>query len=448
MDVHHITTQPLIGIWGTSASNVFAVGYAGTILHYNGSVWAAMTSHTDRDLVSVWGSSADNVLCCGAHGTILRYNGLTWAPMHSGTELNLEHIWGTAWDNIYTTGGYDLFHYNGSAWRKIITSADDLYGVWGSSSNDVYIAGDWGAVQHYNGIRWSQISCILTLSGNTLFDIWGSSAEDIHIVGDLGTILHYIGTPVTPVAPVVSTGAATDIITTGATLNGMLILPGSCELVNVSFQYGTVSGVYTAETPAQGMSAPGPFFAIIDTGPYDSGQTIYYRAKGVCIFGTAYGAEASFNTAQSFIGLQPQSSGGTVSPPPQTSTVSLSNIVVQSASLSEAKVAPGSPVTVTASVINRGTANGSANIRLMINGQEEISRGVTVNSGSNIPVTFTFSRSQHGSYTVYVNGVYAGSLTVEEAVEPDIILYVSVALILIALSAGSLFLLNRKRQGY
>jgi len=78
----------------------------------------------------------------------------------------------------------------------------------------------------------------------------------------------------------------------------------------------------------------------------------------------------------------------------------------------------------------------------------DLSRGVTVNSGSNIPVTFTFSRSQHGSYTVYVNGVYAGSLTVEEAVEPDIILYVSVALILIALSAGSLFLLNRKRQGY
>jgi hypothetical protein len=121
---------------------------------------------------------------------------------------------------------------------------------------------------------------------------------------------------------------------------------------------------------------------------------------------------------------------------------------VQSASLSAAKVAPGAPVTVTASVTNRGTANGSANIRLLINGQEETSHGITVNSGSNIPLTFTFSRSRPGNYAVYLGGVCAGNLTVEEAANPNIILYISVALIFIALVAGALYFLQRRRPGY
>ena len=143
----HLTDQPLISIWGTSAGNVFAVGYQGTILHYDGSGWAAMSSRTDRNLIGVWGSSANNVLASGGNGTILRYNGASWAPMDSKTEENLGVMWGTSGQNIYVTGnsvkeGYHLFHYNGSAWSKILTSTDVLYGVWGTSANDVYVVGD------------------------------------------------------------------------------------------------------------------------------------------------------------------------------------------------------------------------------------------------------------------------------------------------------------------
>jgi len=128
--------------------------------------------------------------------------------------------------------------------------------------------------------------------------------------------------------------------------------------------------------------------------------------------------------------------------------IALSNVVVQSATLSAANVAPGTPVTVTAGVANRGTANGSASIRLLVNGQEEARRGITVNSGSNIPITFTFSRSQPGSYTVYVGGVCAVSFTVDEMADSNIILYVSGALTFIALAAGAIFFLRRRQQGY
>jgi len=75
---------------------------------------------------------------------------------------------------------------------------------------------------------------------------------------------------------------------------------------------------------------------------------------------------------------------------------------------------------------------------------EEISKGITVNSGSNTPVSFTVIRNEPGTYTVYVGGVSAGSFTVDGSAGPDIILYASIALILCALITGVFYL--RKRQ--
>jgi len=69
------TTTDLYSDWGSSGSDVFAVGLNGTILHYNGSAWISMTSGTTEDLTDVWGSSGSDVFAMGFNGTILHYNG-------------------------------------------------------------------------------------------------------------------------------------------------------------------------------------------------------------------------------------------------------------------------------------------------------------------------------------------------------------------------------------
>ena len=53
------TSHALYGVWGTSSSDVYAVGSnivgpPGTILHYDGTNWSAMTSPTDEGLLGVW----------------------------------------------------------------------------------------------------------------------------------------------------------------------------------------------------------------------------------------------------------------------------------------------------------------------------------------------------------------------------------------------------------
>ena len=63
----------LLGAWGSSLSDVFAVGYGGTVLHYNGSAWGPMASGTTNQLLGVWGSSPSDVFAVGNWGTILHY---------------------------------------------------------------------------------------------------------------------------------------------------------------------------------------------------------------------------------------------------------------------------------------------------------------------------------------------------------------------------------------
>ncbi len=77
----------------------------GTILHYNGSTWSAMTSGTINTLRGVWGSSATDVFAVGDGGIILHYNGTVWSVMTSNTTYRLHSVWGTSSTNVYAVGG-------------------------------------------------------------------------------------------------------------------------------------------------------------------------------------------------------------------------------------------------------------------------------------------------------------------------------------------------------
>jgi hypothetical protein len=140
----------------------------------------------------------------------------------------------------------------------------------------------------------------------------------------------------------------------------------------------------------------------------------------------------------------PTTHGSTMAGTTTTQTVSLPNIQIQSSSLSAYKVAPGSPVTVTANIANRGTTNGSTRLKLYVNGEEDSSQGVTVESGGKRPVYFTVSRNQPGTYDVYIGGTQAGRFTVEAAIDPNMILFISLSLIAISLILGVLMIAKRK----
>ena len=87
------TDKWLKGVWGSSETYVFAVGYAGTILNYDGFTWSDMEYESTVNLRGVWGADNDEVFAVGNSGTIIYYNGESWSDKTSGTDADLYGVW-------------------------------------------------------------------------------------------------------------------------------------------------------------------------------------------------------------------------------------------------------------------------------------------------------------------------------------------------------------------
>ena len=187
-------------VWGSSSSDVFAVGWYGAILHYDGSTWSLMESGTDESLFGVWGSSASDVFAVGGSGTILHYDGSTWSLMDSGMDEWFGGVWGSSASDVFAVGGNGtILNYDGSTWSAMTTGSEDrIEGVWGSSASDVFAVGGIGTILHYDGISWSRLTID---SDSRLEGVWGSSANDIYAVGGSGTIQHFDGSNWSSITP-------------------------------------------------------------------------------------------------------------------------------------------------------------------------------------------------------------------------------------------------------
>ena len=107
------TTSNLKGVWGTSETDVFAVGDNGTILHHDGIAWSSITSGIINNLKDVWGNTGKDVFVVGDDSTILHYNGTDWSHMNSGTKDWLVGVWGSKGNDVFAVGSYStILHYD------------------------------------------------------------------------------------------------------------------------------------------------------------------------------------------------------------------------------------------------------------------------------------------------------------------------------------------------
>ncbi len=167
-------------------------------------------------LYKIWGADGSNMWAVGAHGVILKGNGVTWTPEVSGTTLDLTAIWGFDRSNIFAVGhSGTVLRYNGTAWSSsalpeqpcastidatVTKRAVNLFGVWGSSPNDVWTVGDCGAVLHFDGTAWLRHDVTINAQplAEPLVGIWGSSASNVWAVGWNQTIVRFDGTKWAP----------------------------------------------------------------------------------------------------------------------------------------------------------------------------------------------------------------------------------------------------------
>ena len=133
---HSRENQTLYGVWGSSPSDIFAVGEDGTILHYDGTRWWPQTSSTSKTLYAVGGTSATDVYAVGARGTIVHYDGSRWqtATPYMGPEYDLRAVWAASPADVFVVGDHGtILHYDGVGWSPQPSYTDrGLEAVWGA----------------------------------------------------------------------------------------------------------------------------------------------------------------------------------------------------------------------------------------------------------------------------------------------------------------------------
>ena len=211
------TNQVLLGgLWGSSATDVFAAGNptggslsAGLVLRYNGSTWSDMGAQAASDhYLSVWGTSPADLFVGGwfdaipATGLMRHYDGTAWSPVTGhpfGASGEITDLSGVAPTEVYALGSfsnegagrtYAIARYDGSAWTPSFAPAEyQLTGIWAVAANDAFAVANGGYIFRYDGAAWNPM---LSPTGNNLTDVWGTSASNVYAVGD-GGILHYDG---------------------------------------------------------------------------------------------------------------------------------------------------------------------------------------------------------------------------------------------------------------
>lgn len=150
----------LYGVWGSSISQIFAVGDNGTIMKCTSnctaytSGWGKDTSPTTNHLRDIYGFSSTDIWAVGFGGTVLHHNGSSWSKVTVPTSTYFYGIWGTSSSNLYVVGhpyfktDESIWHYNGTTWKKLAPPrVSYLNAIWGASDSEVFVVGNYNILK-------------------------------------------------------------------------------------------------------------------------------------------------------------------------------------------------------------------------------------------------------------------------------------------------------------
>lgn len=144
----------LEAIWGSGPNDVWAVGWFGTIMHWDGIAWSRFESGTQWPLFGVWGTGPNDVWAVGRYGTVLHWDGTTWSPAASNTTVELVAVWGNGRGDVWAAVGLDraMMHKDADGnWSRVqFAGFDYMTGIAGVAQSSLWLWGSSGV------FRWNQ----------------------------------------------------------------------------------------------------------------------------------------------------------------------------------------------------------------------------------------------------------------------------------------------------
>jgi len=184
------TSETVEKLWCISDDDVYGVGNAGLIVHYDGVDWEKQESGTQLGLLDIWGISGTEIYTVGldhgqVRGVVLQNKGSGWETMMEGfvygngfdpSELFKTQLYGTTdgvWvderGTLYTVGNL-MYQYKRGKWNYVTSLPENfiggnpgsyhhgyLHAIRGNASNDIFIFGESNTIIHFNGSTWKKI---------------------------------------------------------------------------------------------------------------------------------------------------------------------------------------------------------------------------------------------------------------------------------------------------
>ncbi|MDD5764969.1 MAG: hypothetical protein PHW79_01775 [Candidatus Marinimicrobia bacterium] len=181
----------LLQCWGPSSNNMYFAGTNGCFVHYSNTSWTIIETNTSRTINDIHGLSSDLVYMVGSDQDTWSSNFIIY---EDGKIRNMDFpdtcvqaVYATAWNDVYLVG-QGLLYYDG---RKINDWqwSDDLpmnlfQSVSGNGPNDIFLAGHFGTIIHYNGKTWKYYNTLNNT--NVLLGAVAVKDDVIIAVGDYG----------------------------------------------------------------------------------------------------------------------------------------------------------------------------------------------------------------------------------------------------------------------
>ncbi len=209
------TTETLLGVWGTSANEVYAVGWNGTILRYDGRTWRTEVTTATVPLTAIHGLVPDpmvpdapaTVFAVGWRGTILERSQDGWRPAaytsSAGEDLAGVHVIDPESALAVGDGGR-MHHWDGTAWSVLpwsvpsvlmdrrIEPKSALKDVWSPRGNRYYFVGTSGTAYRSEN-RTADFEALDTRIPDPLSAVWGNANDRVYAVGLGSLILRFDG---------------------------------------------------------------------------------------------------------------------------------------------------------------------------------------------------------------------------------------------------------------
>ncbi len=187
------TNEDLNGSFIVSDNDMWIVGDAGFIAHFDGTSWTTLDAGVTSNLNDVFFVDANNGWIVGDDATVLYYDGTTFTNMNTGVEkdfyavsfVNENRGWIAAESGI-------VVEYNAGNWiADTMSQNQNVYSIFAVSENSVFAGAKKGYVFHFDGTAWDETQFS---TKKDVFDMWFTDANNGWAVCKSGKIYYFDGT--------------------------------------------------------------------------------------------------------------------------------------------------------------------------------------------------------------------------------------------------------------